>query len=69
MSTALVLQEYNKILKNNPRSAISPKDKEISQRCEYFLNNEPSFSDMKGSVGKACICIYCIYNIFTEQHL
>ncbi|XP_041349951.1 LOW QUALITY PROTEIN: uncharacterized protein LOC121369143 [Gigantopelta aegis] len=42
---------YVDILNGNPRSAISPLDLEISQKCEQLLNTEPTLSDLKGSVG------------------
>ncbi|PVD31188.1 hypothetical protein C0Q70_06600 [Pomacea canaliculata] len=42
---------YIDLLNGNPRSAISPLDLEISQKCEQLLISEPTCFELKGSVG------------------
>ena len=44
---------YVDLLQSNPRHAISPLDLEISQRCEQLIVAEPTFVDLKGSVGES----------------
>jgi hypothetical protein len=46
-----VRKTYIDLLNGNPRAAISPLDLEISQKCEQLLISEPTFFDLKGSVG------------------
>ncbi|KAK7088108.1 uncharacterized protein [Littorina saxatilis] len=46
-----VRKTYIDLLNGNPRSAISPLDLEISQKCEQLLISEPTFFNIKGSVG------------------
>ena len=46
-----VRKMYIDLLNGNPRSAISPLDLEISQKCEQLLISEPTFFELKGSVG------------------
>ena len=48
---------YTKLLSGNARSAISPADQEISQKCDYLLKAEPTFEDLCGSLGKWCVSI------------
>ena len=43
---------YVDLLTNNPRSAISSQDMEISKTCEKLLATEKTFDDLRGSVGK-----------------
>lgn len=47
-----VRKKYIDLLNTNPRAAISQYDYEISQKCDQLLNSEPTFADLKGSVGK-----------------
>ncbi|XP_021371343.1 uncharacterized protein LOC110461920 isoform X2 [Mizuhopecten yessoensis] len=46
-----VRKHYVDQLNSNPRAAISPYDLEITQTCEALINTEPTFADLKGSVG------------------
>ncbi|KAK7499097.1 hypothetical protein BaRGS_00009644 [Batillaria attramentaria] len=51
LSNPKVRKTYIDLLNGNPRSAISPLDLEISQKCEQLLISEPTFFDLKGSIG------------------
>ena len=56
------------LLNNDPRSAISSQDLAISQKCEDLIMTEPTFQEIRGSVGnimrtfaaqnRHCICLY-----------
>ncbi|XP_061196252.1 uncharacterized protein LOC133204520 [Saccostrea echinata] len=51
LSNTKVRKQYVDLLNTNPRAAISQYDYEISQKCEQLINSEPTFSDLRGSVG------------------
>ncbi|KAL8614022.1 hypothetical protein ACOMHN_023257 [Nucella lapillus] len=51
LSNPKARKNYMSLLNGNPRSAISPLDLEISQKCEQLLVSEPTFAELKGSVG------------------
>lgn len=51
LSDTKVRKKYIDLLNTNPRAAISQYDYEISQKCDQLLNSEPTFADLKGSVG------------------
>ena len=42
---------YVDLLNENPRHAMSQYDMDISQKVEQMVLAEPTFSDLKGSVG------------------
>ncbi|GFS25981.1 hypothetical protein ElyMa_001702300 [Elysia marginata] len=51
LSDPKMRKEYVDLLNQNPRLAISPQDLDISQRVEQMVLSEPTFSDLKGSIG------------------
>ncbi|XP_052072287.1 uncharacterized protein LOC127710461 isoform X4 [Mytilus californianus] len=51
LSNTKVRKHYIDQLNTNPRAAISMYDYDISQKCETLLNSEPTFNDLRGSVG------------------
>lgn len=46
-----VEQQYQRILQTNPRVAISPHDKTLTQRVEQMFAEEATFGELRGSVG------------------
>lgn len=56
---------YLDLLATNPRAAISPIDLEISQKCEYLLKAEPTFEELKGSIGISRLELFDQYLKFT----
>ncbi|XP_055863033.1 uncharacterized protein LOC106072877 [Biomphalaria glabrata] len=51
LSNPRIRKTYVELLNDNPRAAISPHDIEISQKVEQMVLSEPTFSELKGSVG------------------
>ena len=47
-----VRKVYTDLLTSDPRAAISQLDLQISQKCDYLLKAEATFSEIKGSVGQ-----------------
>ncbi|ELU01451.1 hypothetical protein CAPTEDRAFT_186844 [Capitella teleta] len=59
-----VRKKYVELLNNNPRAAISSQDLDISSHCEELLLSEPTFSNLKGSIG----AFYAMKAILSYYH-
>ncbi|KAK6184233.1 hypothetical protein SNE40_002067 [Patella caerulea] len=64
LSNAKLRKRYVDLMKSDPRSAISPYDVDISQKCEQLLLSEATFSDLKGSVG----AFYAMKAVLSYNH-
>ncbi|CAG5120922.1 unnamed protein product [Candidula unifasciata] len=51
LSNPQIRKTYVELLNENPRAAISSQDLDISQKVEQMVLAEPTFRDLKGSVG------------------
>ena len=64
-----VRKQYIDLLNSNPRLAISEYDYEISQRCEQLIKSEPTFADLRGSVGMLKFSIFIInHPLISSSH-
>ncbi|ESP02547.1 hypothetical protein LOTGIDRAFT_171946 [Lottia gigantea] len=64
LSNTKFRKTYLELLKTDRKSCISPHDLDISRKCEQLLLSEPTFDELKGSVG----AFYAMKAVLSYNH-